>query len=185
MKNILDISQIATGIAAIVSFFFTIYVYRSQRIDKKLTVAMNVSSWNVAMSKARQAELAKETNPNFYNNSNSTEWHNAPNCSNITVNNNPFPVYNLIIVFVPNYFDLKGLKPLSREYQCFYHEVLTPGKTMTDFVNDHTIANGNLVPELYFTDNSNVQWHRSKNGILKETTYMNKAIQLGIIQKHL
>lgn len=185
MNTILNVAQIATGIAAVISIFFTMYVYRSQKLDNQVAIAMNISSWNIEMSQSEQEELANKANPDFFNGNDNVEWHNAPNCHNITMNNNSFPVYNLIIAFVPNYFDLNDTDSLSQKYQHFYYEVLTPGKTMTDFVNDHSMGNGSLVPELYFTDNNNIQWHRSKNGTLKKTTYIDKAVNLGIILKHL
>lgn len=185
MKDFVEIAQIITGFAAIVSIFFTVYAFRSQKIDKQLDTAKNISSWNVTMAKDKQESLSKEANPGFDGETFTDEWHNAPNCTNITVNKNPFPVYNLIIVFVPNHLKFKGNNSLSSQYQCFYYEILTPGKIITDFVNDHTMGSGHLIPELYFTDTQNNQWRRSKNGELKKTAYLKKAVKLGIIQKHL
>lgn len=102
MKDILAIAQIAAGIAAIVSLLFTMYVYRIQKINMQLAIAMNISSWNIEMPENKTIALAKEGNPEFYNNGSLDEWHNTPNCSNITFNNNPFPMYNLITSFIPN-----------------------------------------------------------------------------------
>ncbi|WP_054759873.1 hypothetical protein [Secundilactobacillus collinoides] len=130
------------------------------------------------MAKDKQESLSKEANPGFDGETFTDEWHNAPNCTNITVNKNPFPVYNLIIVFVPNHLKFKGNNSLSSQYQCFYYEILTPGKIITDFVNDHTLGNGHLIPELYFTDTQNNQWRRSKNGELKKDCLFEEGSQV-------
>lgn len=53
MNTILNVAQIATGIAAVISIFFTMYVYRSQKLDNQVAIAMNISSWNIEMQIGR------------------------------------------------------------------------------------------------------------------------------------
>lgn len=178
LKLFLPIAQVATGFAAILSIFFTIYVYIKQKLDAQLTVAKNVSSWNID---ATENQL-KDFN-DFVSAYNNPTINNSNDANNITMNNNPFPVYNTIVVFVPN--DIEDSNSLSKNYQYYYRETLIPGKSITSFFNDHSAGMGHLVPEIYFTDNNNIQWHRSKNGTLKKEHYVDKAVKSGIILKHL
>lgn len=177
LKIVLDIAQVATGVAAILSLFFTIHVYRKQKNDAQLAIASNISSWNIAFTKNKSKDfndLEDALNGDKINNS---------NCSNIIMNGNPFPVYNSIVVFVPNNSQDSNLS--FQNHQFYYRETLIPGKSITNFINDHALGMGHLVPELYFTDNNNIQWHRSKNGTLEKVDYVDKAVKEGIILKHL
>lgn len=177
LRIVLDIAQVATGFAAILSLFFTIYVYRKQKNDAQLAIASNISSWNIAFTKNKSKDfndLEDALNGDKINNS---------NCSNIIMNGNPFPVYNSIVVFVQNNSQDSNLS--FQNHQFYYRETLIPGKSITNFINDHALGMGYLVPELYFTDNNNIQWHRSKNGTLEKVDYVDKAVKEGIILKHL
>lgn len=181
LQIILNLAQVATGFAAILSIIFTIYVYIKQKLDAQLTVAKNVSSWNID---ATENQL-KDCN-DFVSTYNKPTINNSNNTNNITMNNNPFPVYNTIVVFVPNSIeDSNSLSKNFKNYQFCYRETLIPGKSTTSFFDDHSAGMGHLVPEIYFTDNNNIQWHRSKNGVLKKENYVDKAVKSGIILKHL
>ncbi|MDB1104786.1 hypothetical protein [Lentilactobacillus parabuchneri] len=160
MKDIVEIAQILTGVAAIVSLFFTAYAYRHQKYQEQLQVALNVSTW---------IKDAKDTN-------------NPLKAYKILANNNPFPVYNVIWVLVPNDSNFSLEKTLKSSHE--YFEIVAPGKKVKPFTNSHSAGNGHRVPELYFTDNQNTEWHRDKRGILKKTSYLRKAIKLGIVLKH-
>ncbi len=177
LQIVLTLAQIATGFAAVVSLFFTIYVYRKQKKDTQLAIASNVSSWNITFTKNKPKDF------NDHVDAISSYTINTPNCSNIIMNDNHFPIYNAIVVFIPN--SSKNSKLLFKKYQYFYREILIPGKSMTNFINSHSAGMGHLVPELYFTDNNGVQWHRSKNGTLKKVDYIDEAVKAGIILKHM
>lgn len=161
MKEIVEFAQILTGIAAVVSLVFTAYAYRHETQQEQLKVAQNVSTWY------------EETKP---------EGESGVTYKNIVMNNNPFPVYNVIIVWIDNKHNLSLEETLRSKN--IYYEILSPGEKEDEFNSPHAMGGEHLVPELFFTDNQSTEWYRDKRGQLKKTAYIERAVKAGIILGH-
>lgn len=165
MGTILNIVQILTGIAAVVSLSFAGIQVRYSRLDREKRYAENVAQW-------------AENNNLVIVNNNKLPVYNAI----IVFASNSDTQFD--------FFSIKHFEELIISPK--YIEIVSPGEhsfsQYSHILGDRAAGNERWLPELFFTDSNNVQWRRCKNGKLvrlsSNENYIVQASKLGIILKH-